>query len=322
VVEGETIASPALVKAACAEGSLTYYTVQTEADEQNIIAPFEEAFPCITVNIVASTSGPLFSRVQTEAAAGKVTGDVLLNSDAVAAAALKKANLIKAWTPPSSSKYPDDRKVDGVWYPGAGSLMYFIYNNQKVSKADAPKDWSDLTDPKWQGQISTSPATIGGTGWSVFYFLNQTFGKSYLEQLDKQKVTFFPSYSSVVSSVARGETSIGIECDLCDYRARTQQGAPLTPVYPTSGSVYVPYPMMLIAHSPHPKAAELFANWYVSKQGQEQVVKTRGAYSARADIGPAEGKPALSKVKVVAIPTDKVLADHDKFLSTYASIFG
>lgn len=322
VVAGETIASPELVEAACEEGSITYYTVQTEADEQAIIEPFQEAFPCITVNIVASNSGPLFERVQTEAAAGKVTGDVLTISDVGIAATLDNEELVAPWSPPASDQFPDDRKSDGLWYPAAGSLMYFAYNNQLVSEDDAPTDWSDLTDPEWQGKITTAPASIGGTGWSVFYFLNEEYGEDFLKDLEQQDITFFPSYSNVVASVARGESSIGIHCDLCDYTARTQQGAPLTPVYPESGSVYVPYPMLLIADAPHPNAAELFANWYVSKQGQEQVVTVRGGLSARPDVAPGGDKPPLDSLNIVSIAPSTIVDERQQFLDEFTSVFG
>jgi len=37
IVDGETIATPELVAAACSEGAVTYYTAQSDGDERAII---------------------------------------------------------------------------------------------------------------------------------------------------------------------------------------------------------------------------------------------------------------------------------------------
>ncbi|MGH3749485.1 MAG: ABC transporter substrate-binding protein, partial [Micromonosporaceae bacterium] len=297
IVAGEKIGTSGLVKKACEEGSLTYYTAQTAEDERDITEAFEAAYPCIKIDIVSSVTGRLYERLVTESSAKKTTADVALLTDVGLTSELSDKKLIEKWDPPSADKYPTDRKSPGEWYSASASLMYFIYNNKQLSESEAPKTWEDLLDSKWRGKISTSGPTIGGTGWSMFWYLQDQFGTDYWRDLAAQKPVMFDSYSGVVTSVARGETSIAIECDLCDYVARTEQDAPLTPVYPDEGTVYVPYPMARIADAPNPNAGELFANWYLSQQGQEQLVKTRGAYSGRDDVDPAKGKPALSSLK-------------------------
>ena len=54
--------------------------------------------------------------------------------------------------------------------------------------------------------------------------------------------------------------------------------------------------MVLLANSQHPHAAELLSNWYLSKEGQTALVQQRGAYSVRADVGPAQGNPPLAQL--------------------------
>jgi len=52
--DGEVIGTADLVKAACAEGQVVYYTAQSDGDERAIIEPFAKQFPCIKVSIISA----------------------------------------------------------------------------------------------------------------------------------------------------------------------------------------------------------------------------------------------------------------------------
>ena len=139
VVDGETIATPELVKAACAEGQVVYYTAQSDADERAITKVFQQHFPCISVSIVSAVTGRLFERLQTEIAAGKVLGDVVILTDEALVQKLIDQKRVRAWTAPEDAAYPATAKLPGWWYAASGSLMIPIYNTDSVAKADAPK---------------------------------------------------------------------------------------------------------------------------------------------------------------------------------------
>ncbi|MBV9738826.1 MAG: extracellular solute-binding protein, partial [Hyphomicrobiales bacterium] len=171
VVEGETIGTDELVKAACAEGQIVLYTAQSDADERAIIAPFVQQFPCIKVSIISAVTGRLYERIATEATAGKTQGDVAIVTDEALTQQLIDAKLARPWTPPMSPSYPANAKAQGWWYAASGSLMYPFYNTGLVQEADAPKSWKDLLDPKWKGKIASSPISIGGTAWLQYAFL-------------------------------------------------------------------------------------------------------------------------------------------------------
>jgi iron(III) transport system substrate-binding protein len=322
VAEGETIGTPDLVKAACAEGAVVYYTAQSDADERNIIKPFEKQFPCIKVSVISAVTGRLYERITSEAAAGKVQGDLATITDEALTDKLIQAKLVRQWTPPEADAYPKTSKVQGWWYAASGSLMLPFYNTQAVSKDDAPKNWKDLLDPKWKGKIATSPVTIGGTAWMQYDFMLEKLGEDYIKKLVAQQPKLFTAYNPAVMSVARGETLIGISAALNEYPLRIAQGAPTQPVYPPEGLPFTNYPMLMLANSAHPHAAELFGNWYLSKQGQAGLVKTRGAYSARSDVAPAPGNPPLDQVKPWNPGHDFIVKHHDEVIEKVTEIFG
>ena len=320
-VDGETIATPDLVKAACDEGAVTYYTAQSDDDERAIARPFQQRFPCVSVSVISAVTGRLYERIETEFQAGKVVGDVAILTDEALVQKLIDAKRIRPWNSPVAAQYPASAKLEGWWYAASGSIMIPVYNTDSVGKQDAPKFWQDLLDPKWQGKLATSPITIGGTAWAAFDFLKEKFGRAYLVKFAAQQPKLLPAYNQVVLSIARGEQSIGVVSALNEYPLRVAQGAPIAPVYPPEGSPYTNYPMVLLANSPHPHAAELFANWYLSKEGQTTLVKQRGAYSVRADVVPAAGNPPLAQLHPWS-PGHVTAQAHDALVAEVSQILG
>ena len=321
-VGAETIATPELVAAACAEGRVTYYTAQRDADERQVVKKFTEAFPCIQVSVISAVTGRLYERLQTENTAGKTQADVVIVTDEALTERMIEAKMVRAWTPPQAGLFAANAKQDGWWYGASGALMYLIYNTQAVAAADAPKTWSDLVDPKWRGKLSLAPVTIGGTSWVQYDFMKTQLPAPYLPALAAQEPKAFSAYAAVGQSVARGETLVGIIDSLDDYPLRVGQGAPIAPVYPKEGVPFVNYPMMLMAAAPHPHAAELFGNWYLSKVAQTELVRLRGVYSFRADVAPAPGNPALTGLALWNPGHDTVLREHDALVNDVLAVFG
>ncbi len=319
VVEGETIATPELVAAACAEGKVTYYTAQRDADEREIVKKFQQTFPCIQVSIISAVTGRLYERLQTEHAAGKSQADLTILTDEALVERMIEAKMLRKWDPPQAGLFAVNAKQDGWWYGASGELMYIIAS---TSVTDPPKSWADLLDSKWKGAISTAPVTTGGTSWVQYAFMKMELPAGYLAKLAAQQPKMFSAYAAVGQSVARGETTIGILDSLDDYPLRVSQSAPIKTIYPTEGIPFVNYPMMQIAAAQHPKAAELFGNWYLSKQGQSELVRVRGVYSFRKDVDAAAGNPPLAGLKLWNPGHDAVLREHDALVTEVLGIMG
>ena len=72
---------PELIEAAKKEGKLVYYTANFTEVEQEVIKAFNKRFPFVKVEMVRAPGGQLITRVKTEAAAGKLSADVVNHSD-------------------------------------------------------------------------------------------------------------------------------------------------------------------------------------------------------------------------------------------------
>src|SRR6516162_3426800 len=99
----ENFGSPELIAAAKAEGKLVLYTANYAEVEQDVIREFNKRFPEIKVEMVRAPGGQLITRVKTEAAAGKLSADVVDHSDRALMTDL--VGLFQDYTPPNGKDY-------------------------------------------------------------------------------------------------------------------------------------------------------------------------------------------------------------------------
>jgi hypothetical protein len=60
----------------------------------------------------------------------------------------------------------------------------------------------------------------------------------------------------------------------------------------------------------------------LSKAGQTELVRVRGAYSARQDVAAAPGNPPLSTLHLWHPGQAVVLREHDRLVDDMIAIFG
>jgi iron(III) transport system substrate-binding protein len=289
-----------LYEAAKAEGRVVFYTSQVGAVEQRIADKFSERYPGIDVEVVYAGGGVLYDRLTAEAQAGRDEADVHLQSDMSLMERLQGAGLLAQWNPPEAAVLPAEDRGDGYWTTVANVVNVIIYNNLKVSAEDAPRSWSDLFDPKWKGRIATVHIGGGGLPWSQFYFLRKTYPDSW-EKLAANEPAMFDGGGAVLNAVVSGTSDIGLLGASISHTA-VVDGAPITEVAPSDGLPGVKYGIAVLGKAPHPNAARLFVNWYVSEEGQRTLVDIRGVLSPRDDVPPAATSVDTTGVAIV-VPT-------------------
>src|SRR3954452_23643519 len=124
--------SPELVAAANKEGRLVYYTANFAEVEQQVINAFNKRFPNIKVEMVRAPGGQLITRVKTEAAAGKLSADVVDHSDR--ALMLEITDLFQDYAPPNAADYIPESQVSPKLWPRATLVWSIAYNSALVTK--------------------------------------------------------------------------------------------------------------------------------------------------------------------------------------------
>src|SRR5207302_6304760 len=121
---------PELIAAAKKEGKLVYYTANFAEVEQEVIKAFNKRFPEIKVEMVRAPGGQLITRVKTEAAAGRLTADVVDHSDR--ALMLDLVGLFQDYAPPNGKDYLPDSLISPKLWPRATLAWSIAYNSALV----------------------------------------------------------------------------------------------------------------------------------------------------------------------------------------------
>jgi iron(III) transport system substrate-binding protein len=312
-----------LEEGAKSEGALLWYASRAPVVDA-LAAAFQQKYPYVKLEYLAGAAGEAVTKLQEEYSAGAPTADVLSSgTDDYATVVL--AGMIENYLPPEASKLSNaslsDYQPSGYGFPVWCSKFTFAYNTKLISSADAPKSWTDLTNPKYKGDIAFSDFRLSGTALGVLMALEQLYGEQFIMDLAKQNIVFPDASSSrTTQAVARGEYPISGIADPAVVAQSKSQGLPIEYVIPSDHNVPgTCVPSGLVKKARHPNAAKLFLNFLASDDGQKVVGSITSP--ARAVPGapvPREADPNLWTI----VPWPSVTGDAYKAaVDRYTSIF-
>ena len=187
--------SPELIEAAKKEGKVIYYTADFAEVEQEITKAFNKRFPFVKVEMVRAPGGQLITRIKTEAAAGKLSADVINHSDR--GLILDLQDLLADYAPPNANDYREDVQVSPKIWPRQTLGWSIAYNKELVK--NPPKTWMDLTKPEYGNkQIGQVIAPSGGTTWTRTMFERQVLGEDYWKKQAAVGTALYPSGAPLV----------------------------------------------------------------------------------------------------------------------------
>ena len=259
----------ALVDGARAEKEVTFYSSLQPPQVEPFTRAFHKRYPFLKVNAARISGSKVVVRIQSEMNAGKNLVDVI-NVSGEEAAALKKVGSLDPYLSPQREFYPPSAKdKDGYFTAMSFLTMVLGYNSNLVKRADVPKSYDDLLQPKWKGQMY-----LDNEAYDWFAVLLKHFGRDkglqYMRALAKQEPTMMRGRTAQAQLLVAGERAIGIVQSgntMLDYKAK---GAPvdmsiLDPYLALSNSI------LLAKHALHPHAAALLIDWSLSEEGQNMV---------------------------------------------------
>ena len=259
---------------------------------------FEEAYPGITVEVVAAGTCELAQRVVAEAENPQC--DVFWGGGADTLAAY--VDYFEAYVCANDDVIGEAYKdADDLWIGESPLPMVFIYSKSALEKAglteaDVPTTWEGLCDEKLKGLIVyCSPAKSGSayTQLCTMLFSQPTLEEGwelvekFIANLDG-KVT--DSSGNCHKLVASGEYAIGvtIEKSAVLYNDNPDIGY----VYPEKNSA-VPDGVALIKNCPNPDNAKLFIDFVTGLECQKDQNVNWKRRPVRSDLSP-EGLCELS----------------------------
>ena len=306
------------------EGEVTWYVVPVDSETAERMGNlFTELYPGIKVNVVRSTATVAFQRLNQDIDTGVHNADVLTTSNMGHAVDLKSRGLLTAYTPIRKGEVVESLQnvdPDDTYHVTTIGPMSIVYNTNLISEEDAPKNWSDLLDPKYKGKVAIGhPGFSGYVGiWSVK--MRELYGDEFFEKLAEQDPYIGRSSIDVVTTTAAGETAIGAGPGTSALISAAK-GNPIKVVPPTDGTVFITSPSMILKDAPHPEAAKLFMEFLL---GQEISALAAGNFSTpiRGDVEVREGVPPIDKIKVITATTDQIVNGVSESAEKFRDTFG
>lgn len=304
--------------AAKREASVTWYTSTPVSTAQKIVSLFQ-AETGIKVELFRSGGSAVLSRFMQEGAARRVIADVMTISDPAAAGALIKRDLLVPFRPRHFDKIPDEVKDPrGYHIAQRLNLVGIVVRTDKG--LELPKNWTDLTDPKYKGTMVMPDPSFTAIQLMVVSALSQKYGWEFYQKLRANDTMIVQGHQQVSDTLKRGERLIAAEgLDSYTWEDR-QAGHKVQTLFPQDGAFAIAAPTMVIKGAPHPNAAKVFAAFMIGDTVQK-LFPGEGIYAARSDVEPPPGNPPLGQIKLLPVDYDFVEKEAKGLKNRFNEIF-
>jgi iron(III) transport system substrate-binding protein len=295
-----------------AEGNFVLYSTDPEQGQAKLLASFNKVFPKIKTNYVRLQAGALYAKVLSERQAKSYLVDVIQISDMGMILDFQKRGGFTQYISPEMAAFKPEYKStpEGFWTWGSVIMGGIAYNPKNVAEADAPKKWEDLLDPKLKDGINVKVSN-SGLQHGVWYMLKPILAKDYFKRFAEQKPRAFDSYVQQYGRLVDGQDKVIMGAQYSGYIEFKAKGAPLAFVFPETGVPAVSETYGIVADGPHPNAAQLFMDWFLSPVGQQALAEALLLHSPRDDVPAPAGSVPLKDMKLL-IPADWNAFEKDR----------
>jgi iron(III) transport system substrate-binding protein len=274
-----------VVEGAKKEGQLSLYGGM-EITHPDILGTFNREFPFIKVTSVAGRAPDIMARITAERRAEKYLADVTASGPN----GPRMLYLAKALDPIAPTFILPEVTDTSNWYGGRHwyadpeNQYIFMYEgtinstglsyHTKLMSPEEVKSYWDLVKPQWKGKLlSMDPRGAALPTPILILYHKRELGPDFVRRLySETDITLFRDRRQGTNWLAAGKFPL---CFLCrDIDKAAKQGLSVDEIAPErlkegatigGGGSSV---LALISRAPHPNAAKLFINWYLSRQGQ------------------------------------------------------
>jgi len=279
--------------AACSEAGTVLTVYSPHGREQLVL--FEERFeakhPGVDVQWVDMGSQEALDRIRSERA--NPQGDVWYGGPALFFSRAASEGLLASYRPRwADSVIPEARGQGDLFYGVYLTPAVIVYNSDAVSIDDVPRDWDDILDSRWEGQVLIRDPLASGTMRTIFGMImyrglettgDTGTGYAWLSRLDAQTKEYVLNPAILYQKLARQEGLVTL-WNLPDVLRVKDQGFPLDYVLPISGTPVLVDGIAVIKGTENPELAHAFVDYVGSIEGQLVAARLAFRNLTRTDI--------------------------------------
>jgi iron(III) transport system substrate-binding protein len=282
---------------------------------------FEKAHPTIDVQWVDMGSQEVLDRIRAEK--DNPQADLWFGAPAEAFDRATKEGLLEPYIPTwQNAVSVEGRDAGDHWYGTYLTPEVIGYNTEAVSRAEAPKDWDDVLDPKWKGKILIRDPIASGTMRAIFGAIvarsvartgSPEEGYEWLRRLDANTREYTLNPTILYQKLGRQEGVITL-WDMPDIATLKQRlNIPVDYIIPASGTPLLVDGIALVRGTKKAEQAKLYYEFVTTPAALNVAAERFLRIPARTDIPKSELpqwiQQALSEIKPMPIDR-KVMADN------------
>jgi len=289
------------VEAAKKEGLVTVYTSSRQNNLLLESGAFQKRFP--EIKLLVALGNPLH-RILTERRVGKYLADVASTGPGT----LWRLYLAKALDPVRDTIILPEVADESKWFQGKHyyvdkeqkyifaaignvDLGAIFYNTKLVNPKDYQSFW-DFLRPELKGKMAARDIRTpgpGGVTTRMFYYIPELGSEFIMRLFSEMDITLFRNQRQGMDWLATGKYPICIFCSNSRLETAKLQGLPVESfglMKEGAGLIVSGGSISIVNKAPHPNAAKVFINWFLSREGQTamQTVGAGSANSRRIDI--------------------------------------
>ena len=294
------------------EGTLTLYTSFAERDLPPLLGAFEKRYG-IKVRLWRSASENVLQRTLAEAAAGRREVDAV-HTSAIEMEALYRENILQPVAPP-----PGARLLEGALRPHRGWIATYLsfwvqaYNTNLVRKAELPRRFEDLLDPRWKGKLGIE-ARVPDWYSAVVTDMGEEKGIRFFRELvAKNGISVRGGHTLLNNLVVAGDVPLALTMYQYIVEGAKRKGAPvdwlvLEPAIGRMSGVGI------ARHAAHPNAALLFYDFMLSPEAQQLLLSLDYVPTLASLPSP------LAQRRYKLIDPGRAMDEHDKWQKSFEDV--
>lgn len=294
--------------------ALTVYTAGPGSLAKGLASGFEKKTG-VKVNIFQATTGKVMARLEAEQA--NPQADILISASWDTAEDLHNRGWLLPYQSTNAGEVPDMLKSADYVAQGVSALG-IVWNTK--SGTPEPKEWHDLTAPAFKDKVTTPDPALSGASLDLLIGLQNGMGDKAWTLFDGLKqngmVVSGPNAQAVTPVMQGAKAAVFGAVDYVTY-GNIEQGESLKVIFPASGTVIAPRPMMILKTTQHEADAKAFVDYVLSPEGQKMVADA-WLMPARTDV--QAKRPLFTELKLLPTRSDGT-SERSAVLKRFSTLF-
>jgi len=199
------------------------------------------------------------------------------------------------------------------WIPDRLNFFVVGFNTQKVRRDELPKDYRGFLDPKWKGRLGIE-ATDSEWMATLVKRWGEKDGFDYFRKLAEMRPDVRKGHVLLAELIAAGEIPVGLTVYNSNAESFKRKGAPIDWI-PVPPVVARPQGIAILKNAPHREAAQAFADFVLSPEGQE-LFNSMGRVPVSTKV-----KTHLNQFEYTLVDPATVLDEQDKWTREWDKLF-